>query len=311
MQSIKQMKKIAFIINGTIRRKNKVKKNLSNIFKSNFELEFLETQKRDHAVELTKMAIENSCNILIAVGGDGTMNEVVNGYMNVRKEKRNEVIVGLLPMGTGNDFARSVGMKKSYKQLENLINQNQYKPIDIGQISYYSVEGELRNRYFNNIADIGIGAQTVALVNSSKKIFGGSITFMKSVIQSFLTYKNLRVSLHNNDFNWEGQVVSLCMANGRYFGGGLCIAPQANVDDGMFQLVIIGDVGVFDFLKYLPKLRKGEIINNPKIFYKKIKTCKFDALDKESPIDMDGEFIGYPPMDMKILPQELKFLREF
>ncbi len=303
------MKKITFIINGKLGTKEKLKKEIIHHLENKFIIEFCYTLHRFHASHLAKISVEKGAEYLIAVGGDGTLNEVINGTMHCEEPLRAKVKIGLLPSGTGNDFARTIGMKKSLKQLIDLILNDQIKPIDVGQISYISLDGLLKSRYFNNIADIGIGGEVVAAVNRSKKRLGATLTFFVYSAISFLTYRHRHVRVQSQQVTWEGQVVSLSIANGKYFGSGLCIAPDAEVDDGFFSLVIVGNVSLFDFIRYMPCLRRGEHIVHKEVSYHKIETCQFDSLDKDCPIDLDGEFIGYPPIELKNFHHAIQFLR--
>jgi len=304
------MKKITFIINGKLGNKTKLKERIAQQLGNKFLIEFCHTQHRFHASHVAKISIEHGSEYLIAVGGDGTLNEIINGTMHCEESIRKNVKIGLLPSGTGNDFARTIGMKKSVNQLIDLILNDKIKPIDVGEISYISFDGILKTRYFDNIADIGIGGQIVAAVNRSKKRLGATLTFLVYSVFSFLTYRNKHVRVTSEQVTWEGQVVSLCIANGKYFGSGLCIAPDAQVDDGFFRLVIVGDVTLLDFLRHIPHLRRGKHIVHKEVSYHKISSCQFDSLNKDCPIDLDGEFIGYPPIELKNYHRAIQFLRE-
>ena len=303
------MNKIAYILNGRLRKKDELIRRLSQRLSGQHELQFYTTAAAGDAIPLGQKAVEEGSDYLVAVGGDGMLNEVVNGYMNSNKMVRENVVVGLLPQGTGNDFSKTIGIRKDIEQHARLIQNNQTQPVDVGEIRYRSLEGEGKTRYFINIAEMGIGGQVVRTVNQNNRFLGPDLSYKKAIIQSFLTYKHVKVRLTSEAYQWEGPILSLCMANGRYFGSGLCIAPQADVADGQIQLVILGKVTLMDYLKNLSRIKKGEIIDHPEIHYGKVSYCRIESIGGECPVDMDGEFVGYAPIEMKVLEHALEFLR--
>ncbi len=302
------MKKIIFIIRGNYKRKKIVKLEIANYFGKKYSTEIFETKQRNHAIELTFNVIESGCDYLISVGGDGTLNEVVNGYMLASPNKRENVAVGLIPGGTGNDFARTIGLNNKMERLFHLIENKSFKPIDLVEASFFSFENQPVKRFYINIADIGVGANAVQIVNSSSKKLGANLTFLLSVLKAFIGFKHLKVRLTSPEINWSGETISLIMANGQYFGSGIGIAPQAKVDDGKIELVIVGNIGVPQFMWYLPKLRAKKMIKHPEISYKSVSTCRIDSETGNYPIEMDGEYVGHLPLDVKIHQKIIKFL---
>jgi len=301
------MKKVTFIINGTAKRKERVKKNLRENL-SVHEVNFLETTFAGEAVELAQKAIEGGTNYLIAVGGDGSVNEVVNGCMKCDAELLRNVTVGVYPYGSGNDFVKSLGVTKDIAQLNELINNDRTSKVDIGKVDYVGLNDQAATRHYMNIMDVGIGGDVTELLSRSSRFMGAQFNYHKAILQSFLTYKPVEVSLKSDDFSWKGQALSLIMANGRFFANGMCIAPQASISDGMVQLVIMGKVSVWDYIKNMSKVKRGEIIDDPEITYVKVNSCSIDAQPKTCPIDMDGEFIGYAPLNLTIIKGGLNFL---
>ena len=303
------MQKISFILNGRLRSKARLRYNINQRLLDQFLTCIYETISSGDATHLAQHAIEDKTDYLIAAGGDGMLNEVVNGYMNSDEALRKNVILGLLPCGTGNDFARTIGMRNDIEQLASLIENDQTQPVDIGEIQYKSLMGVTKTRYYINITDIGIGGLVVKTVNESSKFLGPNLTYLKATIQAFFSYKHSKVRLTSDSFQWEGPILSLCMANGRYFGSGICIAPQAEVSDGKIQLVILGNVSLMDYLKNMSKIKKGEILEHPEILYEQVRSCRIESIDGECPVDMDGEFIGYTPVELNIKEHVLTFLR--
>lgn len=301
------MKKISFIINGTAKGKDrligKLRENLIG-----HEVIFYETTYAGEAMDLAQKAVTNSTDILIAVGGDGSLNEVVNGCLRCEPELTQEVTMGVFPFGSGNDFARSIGVSADVEQLHDLINSNTTVPVDIGKVHFTNSEGGPAQRHFINIMDVGIGGNVAVTLSRSPRFLGPHINYHRAILQSFLTYRPMEVTLNSENFNWKGHILSLIMANGKYFANGMCIAPQASVTDGGIQLVILGNVSVWDYLMNMAKIKRGEIIDDPEITYVKVNSCHIDAEKFSCPIDMDGEFIGYAPLKLEVMKGALRFL---
>lgn len=308
--SMEKNDKIAFIIHGKLKKLNLFINKIEQIF-SKYEILIQKTQKAQDGILLTKEAIEKNYKFIIAVGGDGTMNEVINGVMFFDEAKRKEISVGLLPNGTGNDFARSIKMPNSLDDLFTLVDKRKTRPIDIGELKFITPEGKKGKRFFNNIADIGMGGLVVEMTKkNNKRLFNSNLTFMRTVMRAFRKYKHPTIRLSSPNFKWEGKIVSLCMANGKYFGSGFGIAPHAKIDDGKIALSILGNFSRWDYVMHLPKLRKCKKVYKDEAIYQKVKACKIEILEGESPIDLDGEFVGYPPLEARIIPSAIRFLRK-
>ncbi len=301
--------KIGYIINGKSKGIDKLKKNINEIFNA-YKISFFITSFAGEAVLLSKKVINDNYDFLIIVGGDGSINEVVNGCMSCEAKLLNNAVIGVIPNGTGNDFAKSLGATNDLKKLKTLIENRTCYPIDVGKLDFINTQGEPQSRYFMNITDIGIGGVAAKILSNSSRNFGPKITYHKAILQSFLSYKPVEVNLNSYELNWKGKILSLCMANGNYFANGMCIAPQANLSDGKIQLIIMGKVSIWDYLKNLSKVKKGIILDHPEISYLKVNSCTIDAKEKSCPIDMDGEFIGYAPLKLTMINKGLNFLTE-
>jgi diacylglycerol kinase (ATP) len=306
------MERIGFILHGKIRGKRNVKRALGEKFSGEYEVAFYETLHPRHAEDLTRHALSDGCDFLIAVGGDGTLNEMVNGYLRSGGSGASQARLGVLPYGTGNDFARNNGIGRDINRLAGLIKGNRPVMLDAGRMELHRQDGSPMERYFDNIADIGIGADVVVHVNGvhlRKKILGGTLTFFLSALFTFLTYKHKPVRLSWPGFEWEGSVLSVVVANGRYFGSGLGIAPEAKMDDGLFEVVVMGKVSVIDYLRNFARLRRAEKINHPEVSY--YRTARLSILTDEQSltiVEADGEVEGRAPIVYTCLPGVLPFL---
>ena len=299
--------KVTFIILGILYRKEKLKKEILKVFYPDYQVVFKETQISISATNLAVEAISEGTDFLISVGGDGTMNEVVNGFFISKTIK--EIPIGLLPYGSGNDFARTLGCNRSIFKLFEAIKKRKTIKSDAGEVSYLGFEGMIRKRIFINITDVGIGGMVSKNVNKSDKKLGAGFAYVKAILKSFLLYKHKYIRLEAENFQWEGKVLSLCLANGRYFGGGMCIAPEADIADGKMDLVLLANVSLLDYIKNVSKVKKGKKIKHPEVSYHKTSFCKITSTDKDCPIDMDGEFIGYTPLELKLMPLSVTLIK--
>ncbi len=304
------MKKVSLIIHGKSKKGKSLKEKITKVLSADFQINEKFTEYHDHAIELAKKEVNNGTDFIISCGGDGLLSEVANGVMSADKDKREQVIVGLFPLGTGNDFARTANISKSPEDIASLIKNNIYTKIDIGQVEYHEKNGNKKTRFFTNVTDVGVGAKTVELVNNGKKILGARLTFVMSVLRSFLGYEQQQINIKGNDFEWSGKIVNVSLANGQFFGSGLGIAPNAKLNDGKLSLVIIGNMRIIHFLKYLPNLRKLKKVEHPEVHYQTVDWCEISS-DKAYPIDLDGDNPGYTPLRVDVIPSAIKFLSDY
>jgi len=302
------LKKITFIVNGKIRKMKVLRESIVHCFRSEFQVEIRKSTLENSFQELTMNAINKGVDYLILVGGDGSINEGVNGYFDANSELREKVILGVYPAGSGNDFSKSLGVGNDLEQLLLLVKNASFKKIDVGLMHFNNVDNTPGKRYFINIADIGIGGYVANKISDSKKRLGADFTYTKALIQSFFKYKKQKVQLTSKDYNWSGKMMSICMANGKYFGSGMCIAPDASLTDGKMQLVIIGEVSLYDYLKNIPKIKKGHKVVHKEIEYSFAEKCEITAMDNPCPIDMDGEYVGTTPLKTEVISNQLKML---
>lgn len=297
------MKRIIFIVNGAKKRSKKLIGIFDVFSKSSFfsKVEVVLTQYPGHAKEL---ASENDSkyDYMISVGGDGTLNEVINGV-----DLSSNIILGLLPYGTGNDFSRGQNLQLDAHFLLNLIQNNSVKTIDIGWVK--SLKNEfLINRRFINIADIGLGGYvSQKILKNNSKFISGKIKYAQAILKGIIQYSKPILKVEG-DFKYQGMVLTLAICNSNYFGYGLCIAPKADIQDKLLNITCIGNVSLWDYFKNIRNIKRGKIINHTEVNYITIKSINVFHVDVPCPVECDGEFIGYTPVTIKILPKQLKFL---
>lgn len=301
------MKTISFIINGKL-QKRKIAQSLESFFGIDYQVKLFFSEKATQSIELARDAVAQGTDYLIAVGGDGTLNEVLNGMMQNPEEARKNVIYGMIPAGSGNDFAKTMGVTNNLEELKKCMVQDTTVSIDIGLMKFTSLEGGEAQRYFINIADIGIGGLVAQILHESPKIFGSKVRYMVGIVKGFLKFRHQPIKFTHDGGEWQGKAMSLCMANGKWFGSGMGIAPQANPTDGKMQLVLLGEVKLIDYIKNLGTIQKCQNVKHPEVHYMDSASCTIEALGNPCPIDMDGEFIGYTPVVMETKPAAIRFL---
>ncbi|MCF6278794.1 MAG: YegS/Rv2252/BmrU family lipid kinase [Flavobacteriaceae bacterium] len=304
-----QRKSITFIIHGKLKSSSALKSRVNSLFKTHYTIQFKITDKETGAKNCTIDAIKEESDIIVICGGDGSVNEMVNGFFSTNNY--NHPSFAILPMGTGNDFAKSLGANNDLEELKKTIDNQNTIDVSIFKMNYINKNQKPKERYFINVSDIGIGGLVAENVSKSSKILGSNIIYIKAIISSFLKYKKQPITLTSDSFKWSGYVLSLCMANGKYFGSGICIAPDADIADDKLQLTILGNISLLDYLKNISKSKKGKKIIHKEVIYTNVLNCEIVSNREPCPIDMDGEFIGYTPVKVRKVDIKMKFYTNF
>ena len=273
--------------------------------KIGLSFDFKFTEGKGHAIELARAAAEKGYKYLVAVGGDGTIHEVANGIMQKGSPERTSL--GIICTGTGSDLSRSIGISHDYNQAcHNLANPREIT-IDVGLVEYRK-NGQTLQRYFVNSAGIGFDATVVDAVEKLPKYFGGTIPYLTGLIRSFLFYHNKEVTFKIGDQPSEkARILSLVVANGRYFGGGMHIAPEAKLDDNLLDMVVLGNFGKIELLKNLKKVYTGTHLTHPKVKLVKDTRIIIESAQKFL-LHADGEILGEGPVAFSLLPKALILL---
>lgn len=301
------MSKIVAIIHGRLSRPGSLKEELEEGFGASVRCVL--TERVGHARELALAAALEGANLVIAVGGDGTVNEVVNGLVESGKT---DVTLGIWAKGTGNDFVRSLGLSGDVTELAECYRLGRRARMDVGACTFVSPEGGgTETRYVANIADIGIGGVIAERLSRSSRWLGAFLTYQSEIVRALLTYRKPDVRIKADSFEYRGRCLSAVVANGRYFGGALGIAPEASLTDGTLQAVVIGDVGLLTYLRHLPVIRRCQRIPHPEVQYHQVTSIRLAAAVGRMPIDVDGEFVGYTPLLIEVIPAAIWVLGRF
>jgi YegS/Rv2252/BmrU family lipid kinase len=304
------LKKITFVLHGKHLRKHRIQYESEKYLEREFVTDYFITKTSKSAEDFAEKIANSGTDYLIAVGGDGTMHEVVNGIMQVPKKQRENLIIGLLPVGSGNDFARTLNLSGKISYLYKLISSNSVIDLDIGKIECKDLDGKDTTVYFNNIAGVGLDAEVAKRVNEGNKAYGPNVAYYSATVKSFLNYRKKQVKVSSADFNYEGNVLLLSLANAKYFGSGLGIAPHAKINDGKMALTLAGDVSLFDYLRNVGKLRKCAYLKHPGIAYGETESMNIEPIGEPCYIEADGELVGKLPLKVTMLHREIKFLTE-
>ena len=267
-----------------------------------FDYEY--TEGAGHAIELARAAASDGYRYIVAVGGDGTVNEVANGIL--RSSSPTETSLGVVSTGTGSDFARSAGIPRDYTKACLFLASSRRRLIDVGVVEFKS-KGQTLQRFFLNVAGVGFDAAVVEVTEKMPKYFGGTIPYLGGLFRSMFSYRNKLVTLSVGNRVESKRILNAVVANGSYVGGGMHIAPKAELSDGLLDMVIIGDVGKFELLKALPMVYKGTHINHPKVTVEQVTRISIESSERVL-VYADGELLGECPASFWLMPAALRIV---
>lgn len=266
------------------------------------------TERPGHATEITREALREGYQQVVALGGDGTISQVAAGFMQDDAPLRPDAALGVLPFGTGGDFRRSSRIPKDLRRSAAALRGARTVPLDIGRIQYTTPEGVSARGYFVNIASFGMGGLVDRFVNRSDKRLGGTLSFLTATVRAAAVYRNALVELRLDGAEaFHLKVVNVAVANGQYFGGGMRVAPRARTDDGYLDVIAIGDFSPSEMLRVGYRIYLGTHLGHPKVHADRCRRLEARALhaDGEVLLDVDGETPGRLPATFGIVPGAL------
>ena len=259
-----------------------------------------------HAIELVKIAIEAGERNFIAVGGDGTFNEVANGLFSQNEVKQDEFTLAAIPVGTGNDWGRMFSIPAEYAKAIDIIKKGNTFVQDVG-IAEYQDGDQRMQRFFVNIAGMGFDALVAHKTNRKKKEGqSGTISYFINLLTSLLEFKPGQVHIEVDDESWDLNTFSLTVGICRFNGGGMKQSPLAIPDDGLFDLTVIKKIGFFTIAMQLKNLYDGSFINHPKIFTARGEKVRVSSNIPNFQLEVDGEGLGEGPYEFSILHRAIK-----
>jgi diacylglycerol kinase (ATP) len=272
------------------------------------------TKQRGDSMALAAEAARKGTKLIIACGGDGTISEAANGILNSGKDAE----LGILPSGTGGDFRRTLGIPSRAREAAEILRHGKTRLIDVGRITFIANRGQQETRHFLGVASFGMSADIVDRVKrggpnwvsrSGFKWLSGRVSFGVSMLQTAMEATPARVIVQFDDEHERHlTVANLCVANARYFGGGMKIAPDAKLNDGRFDVVSIGDLGALKILTNAPRLYAGTHLSMNDVSHALVRKVVARTADKDAEIqlEVDGELPGRLPATFQIVPGALR-----
>jgi len=310
-----QLEERLFIINPasargtTLRRWTEAKRELERL-----GIKFSEqmTARAGEATEIARRALRSGTGRIVAVGGDGTLSEVADGYFDSEGAAINPMAaIGLLPSGTGSDFRRSIEINSGPDAIAR-IAEGKSRLIDAVRAVTTTNEGASVTRHFINVATFGLGGDAAAFVNDWRERLprwvGGRARFIAAALRALDRYRLRSVEVLLDD-QLHKKIASnlVVVANGRFAGGGMMLAPNAELDDGLLDVILTDGATRFDVIKELPRIGRGGHLKNPKVTEMRARQVSITT-DEPMAIDIDGEMAGYTPARMTILPSSVRFI---
>ena len=265
--------------------------------------EVLLSERPGHAVELAEEAARSGARLVVAVGGDGTVNEAVNGL--VRAGRNHEVELAVIPRGTGRDFARSLGIPRDVDGAAAVAGNATVRAVDVGHARFRGWDGRPRQAYFANFAGAGISGPIARRANISSKALGGRISFIWATVAVFARWTSSELTVTVDGEERRGPMFEVLVTNGEVTGGGMWVTPGAATDDGLFDVLLIGDVTKADFVRTFPKVYRGRHLGHPKIELLRGHRVSV-AAPSALPVALDGEHPGTTPAEFDLLPRALR-----
>lgn len=270
-------------------------------------LEVERTRGPRDAERIAREAVRAGWERLIVAGGDGTLSEVATGLLAAGLG--GYATIGALPLGTGGDFLRTLGVPRDLEHAIACLREGKPRPIDAGRASFVDASGRPASAHFVNVASFGVSGRVVELVNRSPRLLGGRASFLVGAVRAIARHRSELVSLRvDGELVQDGPLVLAAAANGRYFGAGMQIAPEARTDDGLFDVVAVCGLGRAQLLRRLPLLYRGTHLTDPavRVWHGRI----VEALPRGAPVplELDGEPLGRLPARFEMLPAALMLI---
>lgn len=273
---------------------------------SDFEINIAFTGGKNEAEKITRKAINEGSSMVIAVGGDGTINEVVNGFFAGGKPINPLCELGVIDCGTGGGYARTLKCPRRISEQIDLLVNSESKALDLGQISYRGPSGKTVSRLFANECQAGIGCNVASSVGKKSKIIGGTLAFGIAATLFAFSMKAIKlVVVFDNEAPVELSLIGLVVGNGTECAGGMKLTPDARLNDGFFDVLSIGEMSITQRILNLSKVYSGKHILSPYFSVRRCKKLKIES-ETELSLESDGEIIGNSPYNIELIPAAIK-----
>ena len=302
-------KKIKAVINPAAAggKTAKIWSKKSKYFKTEFRnFNEIYTQAPGDAVKIAKKAA-GKYEYIMAVGGDGTINEIVNGILSADKKTAKTKLI-IYPLGTGSDFSRTLKLPKSVEGFIKMIKRGKVRKIKAVEVKFLNHKEQRQQRYFINIADCGMGAAVAKKLNQSNKTIDGSLSYLIKIFQTLFQYQNKEIIVEaDNKLLYQGKINTAVIAHGNYFGGGIKIAPEADLDSDKLNLVLLKDFSKLGIIFNLIKGYKGNHLSHSLVESYNAEKIIITSKEKVE-LEADGESIGICKAEFEISKKEISIL---
>jgi YegS/Rv2252/BmrU family lipid kinase len=252
------------------------------------------TEKRGHGEDLARQAVREGFGVVVSMGGDGTLNEVVNGLAG------SKATLGFIPAGSGNDFGRTFGLKNGeVSKACRVLAEGHTRPVDLCRAD---------GRYFINVAGAGFDAEVGHMANVwGKRYFSGATAYIASILRQLAVFSPREMAIELDEQRISTKVWMVAVANARYFGGGFMIAPTAAVDDGLLDVYIIHETSKLGLLRVLPRVMTGDHVSHPAVEFRRAKRVKLSSPHTLA-AQADGELVGRLPQEFVVTGEQIDML---
>lgn len=290
------MRKILIIINpaaGKGESKNYIATIKDKLEQTGLEYQIKISNRVGNVTELAIAGVEEGFNEVIAVGGDGTVIEVLNGIVGTNTK------LGIIPAGTGNDFVRSIGIKHDFLEALQIIIEGNSEEIDVGEVN---------DRFFLNVVSFGIDGEVVKIMEKIKNVITGPTAYYVASIKAIATYKAVKMSIEIDGREYNRKAFLVAIGNGKYFGGGMKVTPNADVNNGEFEICIINNISRIALIKLLSKAYDGKHVGQKGVEIFRGKEITIRAITDNIAVNADGNLIGPAPAKITISEYKLNVL---
>jgi diacylglycerol kinase (ATP) len=259
------------------------------------------SERPGHLAELARTAAEGGADLLVVVGGDGSVNETANGLAGL--DRRPELAV--LPRGTGWDFVRTFGIPRDVDAAVRIALAGDVREVDLGRVTYRTWAGDEEEAFFANVASAGMSGAIAQRANETTKALGGKASYLWATFAVFAGWSAVETRVTVDGEVVSGPMFDVVVGNGRFFGGGMKMCPEAEPDDGLFDVVTIGDVTKRDLITTMPKIYRGTHLPHAKAEALRGASVTIEA-DEAVPVELDGEQPGTTPARLDVVPRALR-----
>ena len=272
------------------------------------QYETCETQAPGHATRLARNALDRGITTVVAVGGDGTINEVVNGFFDGERAVAPEARIGIIPSGTGSDLRRTLHLPSEDASLAAVLRAGYAPSVDVMKVRYATPSGASAVRYAINIVSFGMGGLVAARTKESSRPLGGRAAYMAATLRTALTFRGCGVRLTLDGAPAIRATISnVAVGNGQFHGGGMWACPVARLDDGLADVTLVNYLPLWQLLRSLPALYTGRVLEHPGVRSHRVRRIEADSREP-CEIELDGEPVGRLPIEVSVLSRAIRLL---